>query len=104
MSTTEYFLRGARQLEPCSHIVKVVTRNGSEIFRRCSLTAGQMSAIESRLMELQHVGEIRSYLLASANDATFPELTQWLYDLAIHPAQPELLNVQVGTLFSGGAL
>jgi len=103
VSAAPAFLRGSRQLAPCSHIVEVETRNGSRIFRRVSLTAGQMAQVEAQLMELQHTGEIRSYLLAGANDATFPELTAWLHDIGTHAQQSPLLDISQDTLFSGGA-
>lgn len=103
MSAAPSFLRGSRQLAPAVHIVQVETRNGAKIFRRVSLTAEQMAAIEARLMELQHTGEIKSYLLAGANDSSFPELMGWLEDIGHKSEQGELINIQVGTLFSGGA-
>ncbi len=96
------FLRGSRVLAPANHIVEVETRNGSRIFRRVSLTAEQMAAVESCLMELQHTGEIRSYLLAAANDATYTELLSWLSDIGMPAQQGELINISQDTLFSGG--
>lgn len=103
MSTLS-FLRGSQQLAPAVHIVQVETRNSSKIFRRVSLTAEQMAAVESRLMELQHTGEIRSYLLAAANDTTVPELMKWLEDIGTPAQQGELISIEQNTLFSGGAL
>lgn len=67
------------------------------------MTAAQMAETEAKLMELQHTGEIRSYLLAAANDASFPELLTWLNDLAFHPEQGELINIEQNTLFQGVA-
>lgn len=101
---TPSFFRGSRQLAPAVHIVQVETRNGSKIFRRVSLTAEQMAAVESRLMELQHTLEIRSYLLAAANDTTFPELMKWLEDIGTPAQQGELISIEQNTLFCGGAL
>ncbi len=98
------FLRGSRQLSPVSHIVQVETANGSKIFRRVSLNCEQMAAIESKLMQLQHDGEINSYLLAAANDATFPELTAWLDEIGKPAHQGELISIEQNTLFSGGDL
>jgi hypothetical protein len=98
------FLRGSRLMAPAVHIVQVETRNGAKIFRRVSMTCEQMAAAEARLMELQHTGEIRSYLLAAANDSTFPELMAWLEDIGHKSEQGELINIQVGTLFAGGDL
>jgi hypothetical protein len=96
------FLRGSQQLAPAVHIVQVETRNGAKLFRRVSLTAPHMAAVESRLMELQHLGEIRSYLLAAANDTNFSELMKWLEDIGTPAQQGELINISQDTLFSGG--
>jgi hypothetical protein len=94
------FLRGSRVFEPTSHIICVELKNGSGIFRRAALTAEQMAQTEFRLMELKHTGEIKGYLLAGANDCTFPELLAWLSELAFHPQQSELLSIEQDTLFS----
>lgn len=97
------FLRGSRLLAPAVHIVQVETQHGSKIFRRVSLTADQMAAVESRLMELQHTGEIRSYLLAAANDTNFPDLMKWLGEIGNPAQQGQLISIEQNTLFSGGA-
>jgi hypothetical protein len=89
-------------MAPAVHIVEVETRNGSKIFRRVSLTCEQMAQVESCLMELQHTGEIRSYLLAAANDTNFSELLKWLSDIGTPAQQGELINIEQNTLFSGG--
>ena len=59
MSAAPSFLRGSRLLAPVSHIVEVETRNGAKIFRRVSLSAEQMAAVERQLMQLQHDGEVK---------------------------------------------
>lgn len=101
MSAAPSFLRGSLgwRFSPAVHIVEIETRSGARIFRRVSLTADQMASTEARLMELQHTGEIKSYLLAGANDCSYPELAAWLEELGKPAQQSELINIQVGTLF-----
>jgi hypothetical protein len=98
--TENGFLRGSHVFAPTNHIICVELNNGSGIFRRSALTAEQMAQTESRLMELQHTGEIKGYMLAGANECSFPELLAWLSELAFHPQQPELLSLGQDTLFS----
>lgn len=102
MTDNGQFLRGSRVLEPITHIIVITLKTGGQLFRRCSLTAAQMRCAELNLMELQHRGEIRGYLITAAEDVTFERLLQWLHDLEYHPEQTELISIEQNTLFAGG--
>lgn len=101
---TSSYLRGSRVLQPANHIIAVTLANGAQHYRRVSMTAEQMRVAELKLMELQHAGEIRGYIISAACECSFGDLLQFLADLRNTAQQPELLNVQTGTLFAGGAL
>ena len=103
MTGTNNFYRGARVLSPCNHIVAVTLANGAQHYRRVSMTAEQMRVAELKLMELQHSGEIRGYIISAACDCAFGDLLAFLGDLGTHAQQGELIDIQQNTLFSGGA-
>jgi hypothetical protein len=100
---SENFYRGSIDVRVASHVVTVTTRNGAQIFRRVSLTAAQMGQVEARLMVRQHEGDIRSYSISAAEDISFDGLLVWVESFRESGQQQELLNVSVGTLFSGDA-
>jgi len=98
----DQFLRGSRVLAPVNHIVAVTLANGAQHYRRVAMNAEQMRFAELKLMELQHAGEIRGYIISSACDCSFGDLVGFLGELGTHAQQQELLNVQQDTLFAGG--
>jgi hypothetical protein len=104
MKTEQSFYRGARVLNPASHIVIVVMLNGSKLIRRTSLTAVQMAQVECRLVRAQYSGEIADYLITAAEGVLFSELLPWIDSLKVNIEQPALLNVQQNSLFNGGSL
>ena len=97
------FLRGERLLAPVNHIVAVTLSNGAQHYRRVSMTAEQMRVAELKLMELQHSGELRAYVISSAADCAFGDLLAFLGDLGAHAQQGELISIEQNTLFAGGA-
>jgi hypothetical protein len=101
--TPHSFFRGSCLISPVNHIVIVIMPNGTEHFRRLSMNADQMSQLERRLMEAQHVGDIAAYVITSASECNFPELLGFIESLKFGAEQPDLLDLRQDTLFSGGA-
>ena len=104
MKPESTFYRGARVLSPCNHIIAVTLANGAQHYRRVSMTAEQMRVAELKLMELQHAGELRAYVISSASDCAFGDLLAFLGDLGTHAQQGELISIEQNTLFAGGGL
>jgi hypothetical protein len=93
------FLRGSRILVPINHIVIVQLTNGAQVLRRSALTAEEMSRLEARLMELQHAGDIRGYVITAAEDANFGNLLAWVESFMDSAEQRQLLSVDQDSLF-----
>lgn len=96
------FRRGHIRHEATNHIVTVVSRDGvTRHLRRVVLTLAGIAELRAILFDRLHAGDISSFEIDAAEDATAAQVIAWAESFAENAQQSNLLDISQG-LFSGG--